>query len=158
MLAEMLTRLLGGIWRRLPVWVRRRAAKIGQTRFTVTVAAMLFDADGRILLLEHVFRADRGWGMPGGFVAKGEQPEEALRRELREEASIEIADVRFLFSRTLRKLKQVELYFLARVVGDPIPSSFEIKQAKWFVLTDLPPDLSRDQRGLIERALEEKSR
>jgi NADH pyrophosphatase NudC (nudix superfamily) len=119
---------------------------------------MLFDADGRILLLEHVFRADRGWGMPGGFIAKGEQPEEALRRELREEASIEIADVRFLFSRTLRKLKQVELYFLARVVGDPIPSSFEIKQAKWFALTDLPPDLSRDQRGLIERALEEKSR
>jgi ADP-ribose pyrophosphatase YjhB (NUDIX family) len=156
----MLAKLLGGIWRRLPRAVRRRAAKIGQARFTVTVAAMLFDDEGRILLLEHVFRADRGWGVPGGFINAGEQPEEALRRELREEASIEIEDVRFLFTRTLDKLKQVELYFRARVIGNPVPSSFEIKQAQWFPLTNLPTELSRDQRSLIERAmaLEEKSR
>ena len=160
MLTAMLTELLGGIWRRLPAVVRRRAAKIGQTRFTVTVAAMLFDDEGRILLLEHVFRADRGWGVPGGFVSYGEQPEDALHRELREEASIEIADVKFLFSRTLRKLKQVEMYFRARIIGNPIASSFEIKQAQWFSLTDLPPELSRDQRKLIERAmaLDENSR
>jgi ADP-ribose pyrophosphatase YjhB (NUDIX family) len=122
-------------------------------RFTVTVAAMLFDGNGSILLLEHVFRADRGWGVPGGFVGKGEQPEEALRRELREEASIEIADVRFLFTRNLRQLKQVEIYYRARAIGNPTPSSFEIKQAKWFPLTDLPPDLSKDQTKLIERAV-----
>jgi ADP-ribose pyrophosphatase YjhB (NUDIX family) len=149
----MISRLLGGIWRRLPAFVRRRAARIGQTRFTVTVAAMLFDGNGSILLLEHVFRADRGWGVPGGFVGKGEQPEEALRRELREEASIEIADVRFLFTRNLRQLKQVEIYYRARPIGNPTPSSFEIKQAKWFPLTDLPPDLSKDQTKLIERAV-----
>jgi 8-oxo-dGTP diphosphatase len=156
----MLTQLLGRIWRRLPAPVRRRAAKIGQTRFTVTVAAMLFDDKGRILLLEHVFRADRGWGVPGGFVSKGEQPEEALRRELREEASIEIADVKFLFTRSLRTLKQVELYFRARAIGNPTASSFEIKQAQWFPLTDLPAGLSEDQRRLIERAiaLDENSR
>jgi ADP-ribose pyrophosphatase YjhB (NUDIX family) len=149
----MLAKLLGEIWRRLPAVVRRRAAKIGQTRFTVTVAAMLFDGEGRILLLEHVFRADRGWGVPGGFVSKGEHPEEALRRELREEASIEIEDVRFLFSRTLRKLKQVEMYFRARVIGNPVASSFEIRQAQWFSLTGLPPELSQDQRKLIARAM-----
>jgi 8-oxo-dGTP diphosphatase len=156
----MLAELLGGIWRRLPMAVRCRAAKIGQTRFTVTVAAMLFDDQGRILLLEHVFRADRGWGVPGGFVCRGEQAEEALRRELREEASIEIEDVRFMFTRTLRKLKQVELYFRARVIGIPTPSSFEIKRAQWFPLTALPPELSQDQRKLIERAmaLDENSR
>ena len=160
MLAAMLATLLGDIWRRLPMAVRRRAAKIGQTRFTVTVAAMLFDDQGRILLLEHVFRADRGWGVPGGFVGRGEQAEEALRRELREEASIEVEDVRFVFTRTLRKLKQVELYFRARVIGTPTPSSFEIKQARWFPLTELPPELSQDQRKLIERAmaLDENSR
>src|SRR5215467_9180904 len=149
----MLAKLLGESCRLLPVAVRRRAAKIGQTRFTVTVAAMLFDDKGRILLLEHVFRADRGWGVPGGFVSYGEQPEEALRRELREEASIEIEDVRFLFSRTLRKLKQVEMYFRAGVIGNPIASSFEIRQAQWFSLTGLPPELSEDQRKLIERAI-----
>src|SRR5215471_6722966 len=149
----MLAKILGGIWRRLPAAVRRRAAKTGQTRFTVTVAAMLFDHEGRILLLEHVFRADRGWGVPGGFVVKGEQPEEALRRELREEVSIELDDVKLLFTRTLVGLKQVEIYYCARVIGDPKPSSFEIKTARWFPIQELPSSLSQDQRKLVARAL-----
>ena len=149
----MVSQILGAIWRRLPVAVRVRAARIGQARFTATVAAMLFDDAGQILLLEHVFRADRGWGVPGGFIGKGEQPEEALRRELREEVSIEIDNVKFLFTRTLGKLKQVEFYYCARVIGEPVPSSFEIKTARWFAIDSLPTVLSEDQRRLIARAL-----
>lgn len=148
----MLTNILGQIWRRLPRVVRHRASRLGQTRFTVTVAAMLFDEQGRILLLEHVFRADKGWGVPGGFVGKGEHPEAALRRELREEVSIELDDIRFIFTRNLGTLKQIEIYYRARVIGDPKPSSFEIKQAQWFALDDLPTELSQDQRNLIARA------
>ncbi|HYX30895.1 MAG TPA: NUDIX hydrolase [Pyrinomonadaceae bacterium] len=155
----MMSTLLGGIWRRLPNFVRRHVSTLGQNHFAVTVAAMLFDEDSRILLLEHVFRADRGWGVPGGFIVKGEQPEDALRRELREEVNIEIDRVKFLFARTLHTPSQVEIYFRARVIGDPKPSSFEIKQAQWFRLDELPPELSKDQRKLIERALslDEKS-
>lgn len=149
----MFANVLGEIWRRLPAVVRLRVAKFGQRRFTVTVAAMLFDDARRILLLEHVFRADRGWGVPGGFIGRGEQPEEALRRELREEVSIDLDDVSLVFIRTLVTLKQVEIYYRARVIGEPIPSSFEIKQAQWFAVNDLPPELSQDQRKLIERAL-----
>lgn len=114
---------------------------------------MLFDDNEHILLLEHTFRADRGWGVPGGFICKREQPEAALRRELREEVSIELDDIKFLFTRTLN-IGQVELFYRARVIGEPKPSSFEIKSAKWFPLKALPPDLSKDQTGLIERALE----
>src|SRR6185436_12024923 len=93
--SAMLIALLGKLWRLLPVFVRVRVAKLGQARFTVTVAAMLFDDQQRILLLEHTFRADRGWGVPGGFINRNEQPETALRRELREEVSIDIEDVQF---------------------------------------------------------------
>jgi ADP-ribose pyrophosphatase YjhB (NUDIX family) len=114
---------------------------------------MLFDEHRQILLLEHVFRADRGWGVPGGFVNQGEQPEQALRRELREEVSIEIADVKLLFIRTLSRIKQVEIYYRARVIGEPKPSSFEIKQAKWFPVDKLPSELCDDQRKLVARAL-----
>ncbi len=149
----MFLEILGKIWRRLPKAVRLRVSKFGQVRFTATVAAMLFDDDGRILLLEHTFRADKGWGVPGGFIARGEQPEQALRRELREEISIEIDDLKFLFARNLSKISQVEVFYRARVVGEPIPSSFEIKQAQWFPIDNLPAELSKDQRGLIERAL-----
>ena len=155
----MLSDFLGAIWRHLPAFVRRNAGSATQSRFTVTVGAVLFDDAGRILLLDHVFRAYAGWGIPGGFVMKGENPEDALRRELREEVAIEIKDVKLVFTRTLGPLKQVEIYFRARVIGDPKPSSFEIKRAQWFALDQLPPGLSKDQRRLIERAIarDEKS-
>lgn len=156
----MLTNILGAIWKFTPGVIRRRMVRLGQNRFTVTTGAMLFDEQSRILLLEHVFRPDSGWGIPGGFLANREQPEEGLRRELREEISIEIDAVEFLFARTLPRPRQVEIYFRARVVGDPKPSSFEIKQAEWFALDELPEELSKDQRRLIQRAisLSEKSK
>ena len=54
----MLINFLGAIWRHLPGSVRRRLSRLGQSRFTVTTAAFIFDGDGRLLLLEHVFRPD----------------------------------------------------------------------------------------------------
>ena len=127
--------------------------RLGQRRFTVTVGAFVFDDQGRILLLEHEFRPDSRWGIPGGFMSRGEQPDAALRRELREEVKLEIIDVEFLFVRTLSRLKQVEIYFSGKAASTPVPSSFEIRKAEWFAADDLPDELSRDQREMIKRAL-----
>jgi ADP-ribose pyrophosphatase YjhB (NUDIX family) len=117
------------------------------------VGAMIFDELNRILLLEHVFRPDSGWGIPGGFVGAGEQPEAALRRELLEVIGIEIEDVELLFARTLRRPGQIEIYFRARAIGRPEACSFEIKRAAWFAPDELPLELSKDQRRLIQRVL-----
>ena len=148
----MLTQFLGAIWKRLPGSVRRRLVRTGQRRFTVTAGAMIFDDEGRILLLDHVFRPDCGWGIPGGFLSKGEQPEAALRRELKEEIGIEVEAVEMLFARTLPRPRQIEFYFRARAIGRPEPCSFEIKSAGWFSIDDLPSELSKDQCRLILRA------
>lgn len=125
----------------------------------MTTAVAIFDDEGRVLLLEHVFRPDSGWGLPGGFMSGGEQPEAGVRREIREEIGIELEAVELLFARSLGRLRQVEIYFRARAVGIPEPRSFEIKRAEWFKLNALPPDLSRDQIRLIDQAarLSEKS-
>src|SRR5947209_2877920 len=149
----MLIEFLGAVWRRLPGFVRLRLAHFGQRRFTASAGAVIINEEGRILLLEHVFRADRGWGIPGGFLSKSEQPEAALRRELREEIGIEVRDVELLFARTLPQPPQIEIYFRARAIGHPEPCSFEIKSAGWFSVDDLPAELSKDQRRLISRAL-----
>jgi 8-oxo-dGTP diphosphatase len=149
----MFIRFLAAIWRRLPGSMRRRLVRVGQRRFTASVGAVIFDGQGQILLLEHVFRPEGGWGIPGGFLNKGEQPEAALRRELREEIGIEVQDVELLLARTLPQPRQIEFYFRARALGRPEPCSFEIKSAGWFRVDDLPVELSRDQRLLISRAL-----
>lgn len=149
----MLTDFLGAIWRHLPSGLRRRMMCIGHGRFTATAGALIFDDRGRILLLEHVFRPDSGWGIPGGFLARGEQPEEGLRRELREEVGLELDDVKLLLVRSLHRPRQIEIYFRARPQGEPQPRSFEIKRAEWFALDDLPAELSKDQRTMIQRAV-----
>ncbi|HSQ22997.1 MAG TPA: NUDIX domain-containing protein [Pyrinomonadaceae bacterium] len=155
----MLKQFLGAVWRHLPPRMRYRLTRIGQKRFTVTTAVAIFHDDGKVLLLEHVFRPDSGWGLPGGFLSNGEHPEEGLRREIREEIGIELEDVKVLFARSLGRLRQVEIYFRAKAAGIPRPCSFEIKRAEWFALNALPPDLSKDQIQLIDRAvsLSEKS-
>jgi ADP-ribose pyrophosphatase YjhB (NUDIX family) len=149
----MLTEFLGAIWKRLPGSVRRRLVRTGQSRFTVTVAATIFDDEGRILLLDHVFRPDGGWGIPGGFLGRGEQPEAALRRELKEEVGIEVTAVEVLFARAWTRPRQIEIHFRATAIGKPTPCSFEIRSAGWFSVDDLPPDVSEDQRRLIQRSL-----
>src|SRR5713226_5387979 len=103
----MLTTLLGAIWRWLPTPLRRRLMRLGHRRFTVTAGAMIFDEQRRILLLEHVFRPDSGWGIPGGFMNKDEQPEEALRRELHEETGLELDQIEFLFARNPPRPRQI---------------------------------------------------
>jgi ADP-ribose pyrophosphatase YjhB (NUDIX family) len=124
-----------------------------QRKFTATAGAVVLDSEGRVLLLEHVFRPSSGWGIPGGFIKRGEQPEETLRRELREEIGIEVDDLELAFVRTLTFVDQVEVFFRCRARGVPSPRTLEIRTFSWHRPDALPTELARDQRLLIERAL-----
>lgn len=59
-------------------------------KLVLVVAAALIDVDGRVLLAQRPPGKSMAglWEFPGGKVAAGETPEEALIRELREELSI----------------------------------------------------------------------
>ena len=52
--------------------------------------AAVFDDAGKVLLVEHVFRTDYPWGLPGGWVAPGEAPVDAVRREIEEELQLQV--------------------------------------------------------------------
>ncbi len=149
----MLKDLIGGIWRRVPRVLRRMTMRVTHARFTVTAAAIVVDKQGRVLLLKHRFRPGTGWGIPGGFVEAGEQPDEGVRRELREEVGLELAGVDLVTTRTFKKPRQIEIVFRCRPHGDASPQSVEIRKASWFSIDSLPEGLPVDQRRLIKDAL-----
>jgi ADP-ribose pyrophosphatase YjhB (NUDIX family) len=153
----MLKAMLARAWRGSPRFVRRAGVWLTQPRFAVTAAAVITDERGRVLLLRHTMRRGSGWGVPGGFLNAGEQPEEGVRRELREETGLELDAVELAFVRTLAHVRQMEVIFRARMGAarlSALSKSFEIDRAEWFALDALPEGLSRDQRHLIRRALD----
>jgi 8-oxo-dGTP diphosphatase len=154
----MLNDLLAAIWRRLPKALRRWTVRLSHPRFAVTAGAVVTDARGRVLLLKHRFRPGTGWGMPGGFIEEGEQPEEALRRELREEVGLEVEQLKLVTTRAFKQPKQVEIVFLCRASGNPDELNFEIQKAAWFFPGELPEQLPKDQAQLIKRALSDGGR
>ncbi len=148
----MLKDLVGAIWRRIPGRLKYWAVRFTQSRFTVTAGAIVSDDAGRVLLLHHRFRPGSGWGMPGGFIQQGEQPETALRRELREEVGLEIHELKLFTTRAFRKPKQIEIVFRCRALGETDQLSFEIKRAAWFYPHQLPKELPADQASLVKLA------
>ena len=145
--------LLGTIWRRAPGALRRWTVRFSHPRFAVTAAAIITDGRGRVLLLKHRFRPGSGWGLPGGFIEKGEQPDAALRRELREEIGLEVEQLKLFAVRAFKKPKQVEIVFMGQAIGNTDELNFEIQEAVWFLPGELPAELPRDQTEMIKRAL-----
>ncbi len=127
--------------------------RVTNTRFTVTAAGIVMNVRGEVLLLRHRFRSGSGWGIPGGFLSSGEQPEAGLRRELREEIGLELDTAHLVSVRAFNKPQQVEIVFLASTKGTALPQSMEIKGASWFAIDSLPEGLPADQRSLIKHVL-----
>ncbi len=151
----MLKKVLGLLWRAAPKGLRTWGARSFQTRFTASAGAVVIDERGRVLLLKHVFRPGAGWGIPGGFIGKGEQPEEAVRREVLEETGVELESVELALARTVKNVNHLEIIFRCRARGQQKAEarSLEINRLDWFALDQLPEALGRDQRRLIKRVL-----
>lgn len=130
---------------------RLRSVRLTQKKFTVSVVAVVFNPEGKILLLDHFLRPGASWALPGGFMEAGEQPEAAIRRELREETALELENVQLLLVRTINR--HLEILFRAEADGEPRPDTREIEAAGWFSFDRLPAETSQIQRRLIEKVL-----
>jgi len=154
--ASMFNRLLSRLWQKAPAGLRRLVVRATNTRFTVTAGAIIFNEAGDVLLLKHFFRAGSGWGLPGGFLKRGEQPLDALRRELNEEIGLEIRDVEIFWARSFKRPRQIELLYRAKAIGGAEPRSMEVERAAWFSPDELPFGLPQDQKLLVDRAVENR--
>ena len=144
-------KLIAIIWKKLPRKARAMLARSIQPRFTVSAGAVVTNDEGKILLLNHVLRPSSGWGVPGGFIEHGEQPEAAVRREVMEEVGVELSEVRLFKIRTFGK--HIEMMFTARGIGEGSVLSREITELAWFAMDEMPPEMSLDQHFMIRKAL-----
>jgi ADP-ribose pyrophosphatase YjhB (NUDIX family) len=133
-----------------------------------SVAVLPRDADGRLLLVRIV---DTGqWAVIGGAIEPDESPEDAARRESREEAGIEVAlggIVAVLGGPQFRLIypngdqtSYVSVVFDAAVTGGtPRPDGEETSAVAWWSLHQLPyREMSGFTRALLSGALSGRRR
>jgi ADP-ribose pyrophosphatase YjhB (NUDIX family) len=110
---------------------------------TLGVRAIVQSNDGKFLLVRHTYTP--GWHFPGGGVEKGQTAEQALRTELQQETSLQIAKAPtihgFFYNNNVSKRDHVLAYY-CDVQSDleAKPTSMEIAEVGYFSFEDLPLD------------------
>jgi 8-oxo-dGTP diphosphatase len=128
------------------------------------VSALVLGDDGRVLLARRAREPDAGrWDTPGGFLDEGEEPKTALRRELREEAGVEIEVGPFVgiyadrYGDGDEAPHVLNLVWQATIVSGELEPADDVSELRWFARDGLPPD---DELAFtwVARALREWAR
>jgi ADP-ribose pyrophosphatase YjhB (NUDIX family) len=110
------------------------------------VSALVLDDEGRVLLARRAHEPDAGlWDVPGGFLDEGEHPRDGLRRELREEAGLDVEPGAFAgayldtYGAGAGAASVLNLVYDARIrSGRPVPAD-DVAELAWFAPDALPP-------------------
>jgi len=123
----------------------------------VTVGALIFDEAGHVLMVR-THKWSNLWGIPGGKIKWGEPANEALRREIKEETDLDIANIQFVMVQDCIHSKEfyrdahfVLLNYTCRAVGDrPVRLNDEAREFCWTTLPQaLTMQLNQPTRKLL---------
>lgn len=112
----------------------------------------LVEYEGRVLLIRNPYGPMK-WDLPGGAVKRGERPEAAARREVREEVGISLSGLRRLGQYTGTEFyeKDTVVCFQARAQSAALkPHRAEVFEEGWFEWGRLPEPLSREAARIID--------
>lgn len=144
------------IWRVLPMWFHVLAMRMYRPKFRASVAAMVFDKQGRILLFKHTYRKFK-WGIPAGGLEYGEQPDKAIVREFFEETGMQIKVEKLLLAESSKEDRNISLIYLCKIVSGMFEESNEISEMKYFDANDLPFMLTAEKNLIqsVQKSLKE---
>jgi len=93
----------------------------------------------QVLLQRNTHYEGVKWSLVAGFVDAGECLEDAVRREIHEEASIEVKDIRYFGSQTWPFPSNIMIGFRAEYAsGELKPDGEEVVESGWFDRVHLP--------------------
>jgi ADP-ribose pyrophosphatase YjhB (NUDIX family) len=110
-------------------------------RHRVGVNLVPLDAEGRVLLLKHVFHPFVPWGLPGGWLSRGEDPEACVLRELGEETGLGGRLGPLVLAASKPYPRHLVLVYAGYVTPGAFSLSSEIIEAGWFGRDTLPQPL-----------------
>jgi putative (di)nucleoside polyphosphate hydrolase len=92
------------------------------------VGIMLFNQDGKVFVGKRIDQTVEGWQMPQGGIDKGEEPRQAVLRELQEEVGTDKAEI-------LGEMDDWVTYDLPEhLVGVAFKGKYRGQKQKWFAL------------------------
>ena len=145
--------LLFRIWRKFGGPFQWRLLWLFNSKFMVSVAGIVKDQNGRVLLLRHRYWVADVWGFPGGIVRSGESLEAALAREVLEDTGLVISDLEFI-KRVSGYALRLEVIFRANVqLEEELEIRIqeeEILEARFFSLDDLPQNMLETQLDALK--------
>lgn len=122
-------------FRYTPEPLKKAVVRIASPSY-VAGAVCVLEHDGEVLVLWQPHR--RGWSLPGGFMDKGEEPADAVRREVMEEVGLRIDPGDPVTVRVDAQGQGIDVIF--RVVLDQRPDlalATEARKAQWVVPGEL---------------------
>ncbi|MEQ1570662.1 MAG: NAD(+) diphosphatase [Myxococcota bacterium] len=101
---------------------------------------VLVEREGKALLARNPRFPLPFWSTLAGFVEVGETLEQTVAREVREEAGIDVGDIRYFGSQPWPFSGSLMIGFTARWTGGDLdPDPTELAEAGWFAPHELPP-------------------
>lgn len=144
-------KLFSIVYRLIPRPLVRALLWAVNPKFNMGAVGLFMTADNRILVLRHVFRHKYPWGLPGGYLNRGETAEAGMLRELREETGL-VATIERIFSVEEVDRFQKEVVFLAHIDDSQTPKpNFEIFEAAFVPIDELPDGFLPRHAALIEK-------
>jgi len=144
---------LAKLWRflHLPRSLQLAIMRFVNGEFLVGVTGIIFDGQGRVLVLEHTYRRVK-WSLPGGYLMPKEHPSEAVEREIMEETGMTVSADSLFKVRTDRETGRLDMCYIGTYIGGAFRPSTEVTGYKFCHFEELPLVLD-DQVLLIKEAM-----